>query len=168
MSKLRKSARLSNGPIKDEMIIIIKNREDGRPAEPIADVKTSIIQYMCNKCNKKYTTTLGLKRHLKFCNDSSSDISLTMPDITGKNNINLSENHNDFNSKNFNITEPASKHVYSPELKKTAPRNDNPYEFEDELSDDNPDDHTISELNPELCACCGESILTAHKVCWCL
>lgn len=167
MSKVRKSARLSsNGPIKDEMIIIIKNREDGGPAEPITDVKTSIIQYMCNKCNKKYTTTLGLKRHLKFCNDSSSDICLTMPNITGKNTINLSENHNDFNSKNFNITEPEPNRVYNPELKKAALKNDNPYEFEDELeSDDNPDDHTINDLNPELCACCGESILTAHKVC---
>lgn len=166
MSKVRKSARLSNGPIKDEMIIIIKNQEDGRPAEPITDVKTSIIQYMCNKCNKKYTTTLGLKRHLKFCNDSSSDISLMMPDNTGK-NMNFSENHNDFNSKNYNITEPAPKQVYNLELKKTAAKNDNPYEFEDELelSDDNPDDNTIDELNPELCACCGESILTAHKVC---
>lgn len=76
MGKVRKSPRLSllplNGLAKNDTLVVIKNRNpQKKPAEKRAVSKVAI-EYICDKCSKKYTTKLGVIKHIKFCIDTSS------------------------------------------------------------------------------------------------
>lgn len=73
MGKVRKSSSLTLRPSKGlAKNSVIKNRKaQKKPAEKIAVFKVAI-KHICDKCNKKYTTKLGLIRHIKFCVDTSS------------------------------------------------------------------------------------------------
>lgn len=138
-------------------IIIVKVPDREGPVQQTATLRTSLIQYMCNKCNKKYTTYVGLKRHLKFCTNSESDISLQIPNLIRTHDF--GENHNNNSSQNMNNDDVL--------LIKT---NNNPYEFKDEdyylhRNSLESDKFTLStSVDENVCECCGENINTAHQV----
>lgn len=75
MGKVRYSPRLilrpTNGLSKNDALVIKNRKAQKKPAEKIAVDKVAF-EYICDKCNKKCNTKLGLVRHIKFCIDTSS------------------------------------------------------------------------------------------------
>ncbi|XP_077300372.1 suppressor of Hairy wing [Arctopsyche grandis] len=153
-STRRSSQNFQNSMAIENVIVIVETPNGGRPVEQITKIKTSLIEYMCNRCNKKYTTNLGLKRHLKFCNDSDNDIQIQIP---MSKNIDDTQNNN-LPSQNMNLNiEKATIDIQA----------DNPYEFNDDdivnSAEENCPNGMTADASEDVCECCGEDKSTAHK-----
>lgn len=130
-------------------IVDVKTGNGEGPIQKIATAGTRLIHHMCNKCNKKYTTIIGLKRHSKFCSVRV---------------LNTRIHENNLPSRNMNY--PID---YDESWNNDNILSINPYEFEDEDNIRNSlESNKISisaSIDESVCECCGENVNTAHQVC---